>query len=199
MGTNVAWLLGIGVAVAILLVAASLNLYYVHMAISAVVGLVIAFCGLREARRIKSRQASLLASSSFRYMGLVWTWGALALLVTYNFALQWREWWQFFIGFVVLAGLCLFTSATLMKDGAGKQEDATMLNVARILAAVLAVAMVITMVGLLVDGKMWRYTTVAGLRPGSQDWAANNVFFFGAMAIAALASTTFAALRKQPH
>ena len=38
--------------------------------------------------------------------------------------------------------------------------------------------MVIVMVGLLVDGKMTRF---AKARPGWEDWAANNIFFFGAM------------------
>ncbi|MEZ5854292.1 MAG: hypothetical protein R3D67_05895 [Hyphomicrobiaceae bacterium] len=65
-----------------------------------------------------------------------------------------------------------------------------MFNVARGFALFLLFAMVITMVGLLVDGKMWRFTTVAGLRRGSQDWAANHIFFFGAMALAAISWNT---------
>ncbi len=66
--------------------------------------------------------------------------------------------------------------------------DETMLKIARGFSIFVMVAMLITMFGLLVDGKMWRFTTVAGLRRGSQDWAANNIFFFGAMALAAISA-----------
>ena len=37
-------------------------------------------------------------------MGLVWTWGAVALFVTYNFILSWKEWFPFFMAFVLAAG-----------------------------------------------------------------------------------------------
>jgi hypothetical protein len=41
--------------------------------------------------------------------------------------------------------------------------------------------MLITIVGFLIDGKMVRF-----LNPRFTDWAANNVFFFGAIATAAI-------------
>jgi hypothetical protein len=45
------------------------------------------------------------------------------------------------------------------------------------------------MVGLLIDGKMWRFFTVPGQKPGSQDWGANNFFFFGALAQALISAS----------
>ncbi len=198
MSSMLIWMLGIGVSVAALVITAAQKMFYIHMAIAAVVSILVALASFQEARGIyRGKDAdAMVASSNLRHMGFVWTWGALTLLVTYAFdMLQWREWWQFFIGFFVLAGLCLFMSTTLRKDAEGGSTDATMMKVARGFSIFMLVAMLIVMIGLLVDGKMWRFTTVAGLRPGSQDWAANNIFFFGAMAIAAI---SWSAIRSLP-
>ncbi len=189
MTSMVIWILGIGVSTAALVVTASLKMFYVHMAIAALVSILLALASFAEIRSEAARSASLseAVGVSFRHMGMVWAWGALGLLVTYGFDIvSWREWWQFFIAFFVLAGLCLFMSATLRNDGESGVADPTMLKIARGFAIFIMVAMVITMAGLLIDGKMWRFTTVAGLRRGSQDWAANNLFFFGALALSAI-------------
>ena len=87
---------------------------------------------------------------------------------------------------IIWPGLSLFLSVTLRKDNDMSMGDETMIKIARSFSIFVLVAMVVTMIGLLVDGKMWRFTTLAGLRRGSQDWAANNIFFFGAMAQAAI-------------
>ena len=189
MTSMIIWMLGIGLSVAALVVTAALKQFYVHMAIAALVSVLLALASISETR---TAQAAGMASESsigiaLRHMGLVWTWGALALLVTYALnILFWREWWQFFIAFFVMAGLSLFLSATLRKDADSGVGDDVLLKVARGFSIFILVAMLITMVGLLVDGKMWRFTTIAGMRRGSQDWAANNIFFFGAMALAAI-------------
>jgi hypothetical protein len=51
--------------------------------------------------------------------------------------------------------------------------------------------MILVVVGLLIDGKMVRF-----LDPRYTDWAANNVFFFGALALAAISGH---ALKQQGH
>ncbi len=185
------WMLGIGVSVAALVVLAALKQFYAHMTVAAGISIVVALASIAETRMARADQPSNEAgvAVALRHMGLVWTWAALGLLVTYAFdILQWREWWQFFIAMFVLAGLSLFLSATVRKDAESGSTDQTMLKIARGFSIFVMVAMLITMFGLLVDGKMWRFTTVAGLRRGSQDWAANNIFFFGAMALAAISA-----------
>lgn len=188
MVSMVIWMLGIGVSVATLVVMAALQQYYAHMAIAAMISVMVALASFTEVREAEGGTvADSAIGISLRHMGMVWTWGALALLVTYAFnILSWREWWQFFIGFFVLAGLCLFLSATMRKDSQSGSQDAMLVKLARGFSIFLLVAMLITMVGLLVDGKMWRFLTEAGVRRGSQDWAANNIFFFGALALAAI-------------
>jgi len=191
MTAVVIWMLGIGGSVAGLVVAAATKQFYVHMALAAIVSILIALASFAETRAVEAsperRESGI--GVSLRHMGLVWTWGALGLIATYaTDVLSWREWWQFFIAFFLLGGLSLFLSATLRKDAASGVSDPMLIKVARGFAIFILVAMIITMVGLLVDGKMWRFTTVAGLRRGSQDWGANNFFFFGAMALAAISA-----------
>ena len=52
------------------------------------------------------------------------------------------------------------------------------------------------MIGLLQQGKMSRFFSEAGQRPGSEDWAASNIFFFGALAMAAVAWNALTVLRQ---
>jgi hypothetical protein len=189
MGSMIIWTLGIGLSAAALVLTAAMKQFYLHMALAAIISVLIALASYTEARAAGAPSAGneQAISISLRHMGLVWTWGALGLFVTYAFnILNWREWWQFFIAFSLLAGLSLFLSATLRKDTESGVVDPVLTKVARGFALFILVAMIITMVGLLIDGKMWRFTTIAGLRRGSQDWAANNIFFFGALALAAI-------------
>lgn len=184
MGSIMGWSLGIGASIAALVVVAALklqntNLAYVHMAIAGAVVVSMALAAVRELRQpATAAHPELLASVGVRYLGLIWTWGALTLIVTYAFVLQWREWWHFSLVFVALAGACLFLAATLRKDAESGAEDDTMLKLARIWIRVHLAAAVITVIGLIADGKMVRF-----LVPRHQDWAAQNIFFFGAIAL----------------
>lgn len=187
MASMIIWMLGIGVSVAALVVTAAQKMFFVHMAVAALISILVALVSFSEARTPDAAAGESGIDISLKHMGLVWSWGALALLVTYaTDILSWREWWQFFIAFAVLAGLSLFLSATLRKDAQSGGRDEMLIKVARGFSIFIMVAMLITMAGLLLDGKMWRFSTVAGMRRGSQDWAANNIFFFGALALAAI-------------
>jgi hypothetical protein len=47
-------------------------------------------------------------------------------------------------------------------------------------------------------GKVLKFLTVQKIG-GSQEWAANNIFFFGSLAVAAVAWKTLAILNKIKH
>lgn len=187
----IAWVTIMGLSIALLAVSAGARgpeprMALVHMAIAAIVSIVLAYLAIRDTQKLIDSNArrSVIAASTARFMGMVWTWGALGLLITYATGiLSWREWWQFFIAFFVAAGLCLFFSATLQKDADAGKDDETMLSLGRYLAIGQLVGMLIVMVGLVIDGKMQRYINP---RIGWEDWAANNIFFFGAFALAAI-------------
>jgi hypothetical protein len=196
---NVMVLIAGAVSLALLVLTASLRVEgvhwaYVHMAIAAATALLIAAAAMRRCRALLDSGASAaeVAGSNAWYMGMVWAWGALALIATYaTRILVWREWWQFLIAFAVVAALSFYFASTLTRDGRAGKQDEAMLRTSRILAKVQLVGMIITMFGLVIDGKMTRFMTLR-----FTDWAANNVFFFGAMAIAIISAY---ALRTNKH
>ena len=114
-------------------------------------------------------------------MGLVWIWGALSLFVTYFFILTWKEWLVFTGAFAAVGILCLLFAAALDNDEQKGRKDQTMLSLARYLSIGQIIGMVLAMVGLVIDGK---FPVTVKANAGWQDWAANNIFFFGALAIA---------------
>ncbi|HXF53700.1 MAG TPA: hypothetical protein VNK52_06205 [Hyphomicrobiaceae bacterium] len=191
-------MLGIGASLALLVVTAaarssSVDMAYANMAIAAAASTVFALVAMRDnlALRRAGAAKSAIASSTARHMGIVWIWGALALAVTYaTGVLVWREWWHFLLAFAAVGGLCLFFAAMLEKDARAGREDATMLRLGRQLAIIQLAGMVIAVLGLLIDGKMTRF-----LNPRYTDWAANNVFFFGAVAIAVISANALRPVR----
>jgi hypothetical protein len=188
------WAAGLALSVVAMVTAAGAKMPVLHMVIAALVGLAIASLAVRENRALVAASANktVLAGSTARYMGLVWTWGAVGLLVTYLAVLRWHEWWHFFLAFAAVAAICLGMAATLARDSKTGRQDEAMLKVARVLTMVQLAGMVITMLGLLVDGKMTRF-----LDPRHGDWAANNIFFFGALALAAISLNALLASRSR--
>ncbi len=181
----VIWMATLTVSIVLLLLSAAKNAFYFHMAVAALVAGFVALTAIQEIRSLRANGASTasIAASNARYMGLIWTWGATALFVTYNFVLSWKEWLPFFVAFMVAAGLCLYFSATLRKDDEAGQLDPVMKKIGRYLTIAQVGGMGVVVIGLLVDGKMSRF---AKARPGWEDWAANNIFFFGALALLAI-------------
>lgn len=195
------WLLGICASVAGLVVTARLkpayaSMAYAHMALAAVsaIGIALgAMLAMRAGSADTQRQTTATAGKGLHYLGLVWTWAVLALFVTYAFVLQWREWWHFVLAFIVLAGLCLWMATALRKESESASADDALLRFARILAYIHLGAGVVTMAGLIIDGKMVRFLVAR-----HQDWAAQNIFFFGALALTAISWSTLAATRPPP-
>jgi hypothetical protein len=176
------------------MVAAAHKMYYVHMAIAAAAAIVVALAAVIATRPSAAGigNRARLASSNVRLLGVVWAWAALAIFITYAFVLQWREWWHFVLAFAVLSAGCLFLAAALRKDAETAHGDDTMLKLARIIAIVHLGAMLVTVVGLIIDGKLVRF-----LNPRHQDWAAQNIFFFGALALAAIGWNMLASMKSE--
>jgi hypothetical protein len=176
----------IAVSVVALVLTAALQaksplLAYLHFVVAAATAAICVAIAVYDTKRLVAAKASpsALAASNAGNLGMVWIWGAIALLVTYGTqVLTWNEWMMFFLAFFLAAGLCLFFAATLKKDAAEGKVDNSMLNIARTLTVVQLVSMGVVVIGLIADGKMTRFMT-----PRFTDWAANNIFFAGAIAV----------------
>ena len=182
------------VGISSLLLATAARMPEPYMAITAIISIVIAMLYIKDQRSLDDAGASesLKSASTARYMGLVWTWGALALLVTYVFLPNsWHEWPTFFAAFAAVAVLCLFFAATLERDAEKGKDDETMLRLGRYLTIGQLAGTIIAILGLLIDpDKQFLNTEVA-------DWAATNIFFFGSIALAAISAFALFYLQKR--
>lgn len=171
-----------------------IHMAYAHMGLAALVavGFAASFFKTNNALRAAGSSQSAIAANTTRYVGYVWAWGAACLLTVYATGiLQWREWLHFSLATVVLAGASLLFAGMLQRDADKGRDDPAFLKLAHTLAIILLVGMIAAIVGFLVDGKMVRF-----MNPRFTDWAANNVFFFGAISLAAI---TGYALKHKPR
>lgn len=181
----VIWMVTLTAALCAIILSAAVGVPDVHALTACLISLFIAAIAISENRKQVAADTDplLVAASTARHMGYVWSWGALGLFVTYFFIIQWKEWLTFTIGFFVIAVLCLFFARILERDAESANTDGTMLKLGRTLTMVQAGGMIIAMIGLLIDGKI---PATHQKSPLWQDWAANNIFFFGALALAAI-------------
>jgi hypothetical protein len=163
------------------------------LAVAGVTSLVLTALAIRERSTLRKSGASKsrIASATSRNMGLVWLWGALALLLVYVFALDWREWWHFCAAFATAGVLCLGFSAMLVRDAGAGRDDETMLALGRYLAIGQLVGMIVTVAGLAIDpDKEFVY-----IKEG--DWAGNSIFLAGALALAAISAHALLSEKKE--
>lgn len=154
-----------------------------HMAIAAAVCAAFVLLAMIDRRRQVSQGASepQLAGATATSMGLVWMWAGLSMLATYQLFLSWHEWWQYVLAGVGVGALCLGFASMMSKDAAAGREDHTLLSIARYLTIAQLVGMIIAIVGMIIDHKMPRDVR-------EPDWAANAIFFFGAVALAVISA-----------
>lgn len=147
---------------------------------AAFANLVVAAVAVSERRALVRAGASQskVESVTARYMGLLWLWGAAALILVHTLVLSWREWPHFSAAFVGVGLIGLGFSWLLAKDAAQGRDDPTLLKLGRYLTIGLLVGMIATIAGLLIDpGKVF-------LSPTKSDWAASGTIVFGALALA---------------
>jgi hypothetical protein len=177
------WIAALAIGMLAIILSAAAERPGLHLALAALVCLGFVVLAIWDFQRLLANSANLpaLASATARDMGFVWAWAALGMLFTYVFILSWHEWWQYVLAAGVVAALCFFFSASMSRDADSDREDETMLKLARYLTIGQLVGMLITMIGLIVDNKMPR-------DPQQPDWAANNIFFLGAAALALISA-----------
>lgn len=183
MSSLTAWMIALTLSICAIILAAAVNNVGLHMLASGIVSVVFALTAIREQNALTAAGASKseVGSSTARNTGLVWAWGALGIFVTYVFIFdqRWPEWWQFFAGFAIAAVASIIFSNMLDRDTkAGTVDDAVM-KIGRALVMVQLAAVIVGIVTMFIDGKFPRGTD-------HPDWAACNIFFFGALAIAAI-------------
>ncbi|MGI9523904.1 MAG: hypothetical protein ACR2PG_19905 [Hyphomicrobiaceae bacterium] len=175
---------------------AGVEMAYLNMAVAAVTAVAFVVLSIRQLTPTREpdgpSSAATVAARTARYMSYVWGWGAIGLGAIYGTGLLvWKEWWHFLIAFAVAGLLCYYSSQRLQRSADNGVDEPNLLRQGRTATIVQLVGMVLVVVGLLVDGKMVRFMVER-----YTDWAANNIFFFGAAAIAAISVYALATQSK---
>lgn len=185
MPSMIIWGIAFAISLAAMLVTAGARLPMAHLSLALLICLGIAFVALLENQKLRSEgaQRAVVAATTARNMGFIYIWGAGVIALTYISLLSWHEWWHWLAGFAVVGTACVFYANTLTRDTEAGREDATMLKIGKILTWIQLIGMSAAIVGMLVDGKLSRYVD-----PKHQDWAAQNIFFAGAVGLAILSA-----------
>jgi hypothetical protein len=176
----------VGAAVLMVAAAASGRLRLVPIIAGAfAIGMIAATLGLDRklralpvAERPGGEQAALAING--RLLAIVYLWGALAmqgLYLTPLTGLRWQHGWQYVAAMaLVAASAWTFARLVVVADPAERRK---MVSLALPLAVVHAFGGAMGLMFLVVSGKM------STVRP---DWAANQVFFWGATAVTVVAA-----------
>ncbi len=185
MSSVVIWMGIITLGLCLLILSAAVGAPSAFMGVIAAINIAIALLGLREQNTLQNtgNSRSMKSASAARYMGLVWIWGAIALFTIYQFILpSWHEWPVFFGAFAIVGALCLVFASVMTRDAEKGAEDETILKLGRYLTMAQIVGTLVAIAGLLIDPDKQFLNTER------KDWAAVNIFFFGAIALAALSA-----------
>ena len=194
MSSLIVWMLALTISLCATILSAAANVPHVHMAVTAIVTLAIAIVAVQAHRGLASTHASrsALAANTARFIGLVWLWAGIAIIFTYNFVFtDWREWPQFSAGLIIIGCMCMTLAVMFQRDADEGRDDESILKVSRLLNVIQIVGMLIAAIGLVADHKFDFGATTSRV-----DWAANNIFFFGALAIAGIGVHALAAEQK---
>lgn len=188
------WMLALTVSACVTILAAAMHQQVTHMAVTGVVSLAFALLAVREHSSLVASTSpeSAVGASTARHAGLIWAWGAIAMLLTYELVLEndYRESWQYVLGFMMAAAASLLIASMLSKDAASNTVDPAIMKAGRILLGVQLLAVVVALISMLVEGKFPREAS-------HPDWAACNIFFFGGLAIAAVSLNALLSPAKQ--
>lgn len=181
----ITWMLALTLALCAIILTAAYNAPQLHMFASGAISLLFALMAVADHNRLVASGAtkSEIGASTAHHTGLIWTWGALSILVTYAFILEnrWPEWWHFFLGFLVAGAACMIFSGMLSRDAESGHVDDSVISLGRLLVILQLIGMIAAIISIFIDGKFPRSIAYA-------DWAGCNVFFFGALAIAAISA-----------
>jgi hypothetical protein len=173
-------ILALVIALAAVLVPTASQMPGLQLAAAGVVALAITAAAISDNLKLRAAGAPkpARAVSTAQYLGWVWAWGALAILIAYAIldVGDWKEWWQFVAGFGLAAIASLGFARLLQGDVAAGKSDEGLLKAGRIATIAQVVGVVAALVTMFIEGKFPRDIAFA-------DWAGINIFMFGGLAI----------------
>jgi hypothetical protein len=178
----VIWIVAIGVSLGLMLVTAAADMDGLHLMLASLITSCIAACGIRdvfkfeEDRNCPTGRAAILS----RYIGVMWAWSAIAILITYDLVLSWDGWYIAFLILSIGAAASLFVSSILKREATTRDGDLRLVGMVDVVARAQFVISCLALGALLAGGK---FSNVAG---GDAAWASVNICISAAMGFAVL-------------
>jgi hypothetical protein len=124
--------------------------------------------------------------------GLIYAWGATAMLAIYSMSsLNWRHWWQYGAGMAIIAAAIFIYAYILTDERSPLRSPAALRNLMALTAAQ----------GIAMGGALFYIFTTGKLATKRDDWVANYIFVAGCLLLALLslvAILAYRALKRQP-
>lgn len=186
--TMVVWILALAIAISVHAITAAMPSVELHALISAMISLIMAVLAVRENERELRSDNDIfdLAATNARYMAVVWGWAAVTVTLTYASVLHWADWWHYAMPISGAAVLYL-CFANLVDKGTESTTAMRALKLSRFLAIVQLVGALAVIVAFIASGKL-AFASHASVANLARDWAANDIFFFGATALAVIST-----------
>jgi hypothetical protein len=187
---QVLWMITLTVSLCATIISAAIGDPPTLMAMTGLVSFVLALVAIRAHRELEVSGASqaIQMASIIRYMGLIWMWGALGLLVTYGMILgsTWDSWPYYFAAFAAASIACLLFAASVDRDASLGHVEDQVLRLGHYLSVAQLMGMLSALVMLCKDPSRML------LSAENPDWVANNIFVAGAVALTALSAYAWA-------
>lgn len=187
------WMIILTLGLCLVILTAAAGEPTMHLLVTGLISVVFAMLAIRENLKLTGDGApkSIVAASTARYIGLIWTWGAIGILAIYLLIEggRWNEWWHYFLGFLCAAIGSILYSTMLERDTDAGREDASVIKLGRALVIAMVIGVVIGIGSMVVEGKFPRDAKYP-------DWAACNIFFFGGLSIVAICLNALTASRR---
>lgn len=140
-----------------------------------------------DAYRVKPEAAPVAAQRNAKLMALAWAWGAAAMAGVYTLGgLRWQHAWQYGAGMALIAIFSWFFGVAIARAERPATRHMLLLRGLQ-LTIVQGVAAAGGVVYLLVEGKLTTFRS---------DWAANQIFLAGGVAIVALSAMAVITQRR---
>lgn len=181
-------------SIVLIALAAQTGIPFLFLITSGIIGISAGLYGSQDLKKLYTSKASpsSLSAAAAHHMGFIWAWGGFALFITYSFFLPpWREWMFFSVSFGIVAAISLFFANAMTKDAQKSKEDPSLIKLGRLLTIIQLCGTVAAVLGLLVDPQKFFLNT------DKRDWAANNIFFFGALGLAIISATALVYSKKE--
>jgi hypothetical protein len=182
MVAMVIWIVAIGISLGMMLMTAAADMNAMHLMLATLITSCIAACGVRDVFKSEEDNGCATGRAAIltRYIGVMWAWSAVAILITYDLVLQWDGWYAAFLFLSIGSAGSLFISSILRREAKTSEGDVRLVGLVNVMARAQFV------IACLVLGMLFAGGNFADQLGSASAWASINICISTAMGFAVL-------------